>query len=158
MFISALRFETRTLRPRFLYKFFLITPPVCISLHTSSFVRPLQPLALRDFQRYYAFSFATVFSAVSFCRVRPFSHCVPLQNSICLHLCRCEQKNPKHMLRTFLSPPRFPALCKSAFSYITVISLKSSVFLSALSPGKPVAARMNSTAESPARTFPTLTS
>lgn len=103
MFISALRFETRTLRPRFLYKFFLITPPVCISLHTSSFVRPLQPLALRDFQRYYAFSFATVFSAVSFCRARPFSHCVPLQNSICLHLCRCEQKNPKHMLRTFLS-------------------------------------------------------
>lgn len=103
MFISALRFETRTLRPRFLYKFFLITPPVCISLHTSSFVRPLQPLALRDFQRYYAFSFATVFSAVSFCRVRPFSHCVPLQNSICLHLCRCEQKNPKYVLRTFLS-------------------------------------------------------
>lgn len=66
MFISALRFETRTLRPRFLYKFFLITPPVCISLHTSSFVRPLQPLALRDFQRYVAFSFAAVFSAVSF--------------------------------------------------------------------------------------------
>ena len=61
MFISALRFETRTLRPRFLYKFFLITPPVCISLHTSSFVRPLQPLALRDFQRYVAFSFAAVF-------------------------------------------------------------------------------------------------
>ena len=61
MFISALRFETRTLRPRFLYKFFLITPPVCISLHTSLFVRPLQPLALRGFPRYYAFSSAAVF-------------------------------------------------------------------------------------------------
>lgn len=103
------------IRPRFLYKFFLITPPVCISLHTSSFVRPLQPLALRDFQRYYAFSFATVFSAVSFCRVRPFSHCVPLQNSICLHLCRCEQKNPKHKPRTFLSPPVFPHSAKARF-------------------------------------------
>ena len=103
MFISALRFETRTLRPRFLYKFFLITPPACFSRHTSSFVRPLQPLALRGFQRYYAFSFATVFSVVSFCRARPFSHCVPPQNSICLHLCRCEQKNPKHKPRTFLS-------------------------------------------------------
>ena len=143
MFISALRFETRTLRPRFLLRRFsailfccdvLFSPCVSsqslICLHLCrceqknpkhmlrtflSFHTFLQPLALRGFQRYVAFSFATVFSAVSFCRVRPFSHCVPLQNSICLHLCRCEQKNPKHMLRTFLSPPVFPHSAKARF-------------------------------------------